>query len=283
MMTTFNNNNYYRHFTSGVPIEAVSPSSSSSSSSIRSKSKSIPIHGASPSSSSFYPPKRTPSEEQLHFDQVLADNRDYQFCCRIVQGIAKTIELRNSSTSTSTTADQDQLQDQEQVQQQQSPFYTVNRACLDHIISTRNTNVDDNTASSRSAHDYYYDDGHHISAITPSPTTSSQSRGLLPYAGGDIDDDDDWAMGHCDIDETADDDGDDDYGHYSLNRNDPMTTSAINWLNQNCSGSSANAATIIMDQPSSYSLEEQQQQQRSSYHTSSCYCYEDDIIFDMED
>ena len=82
------------------------------------KSKSIPIDGAF---------KRSPSEDQLYLDEIVADNRDYEFCCRVVKGISKSIVQNRMSSPTKTP-----LSDKNR------EWYYENRACLDHVLQTRN-------------------------------------------------------------------------------------------------------------------------------------------------
>ena len=75
--------------------------------------------------------------------------------------------------------------------------------------------------------------------------------------------DDDWAMGYCDIDNNDDESDDDEYGTFSLNRNDPITVSAINWLKANSN-----------DEEDEFVDGYEQDCSRPSY--------EDEIIFDMD-
>ena len=74
---------------------------------------------------------------------------------------------------------------------------------------------------------------------------------------------DDWAMGYCDIDNNDDESDDDEYGTFSLNRNDPITVSAINWLKANSS-------------------DEEDDEVVYDYEQDSRPSYEDEIIFDMD-
>ena len=82
------------------------------------KSKSIPIDGAL---------IRSQSEEQLRVDEAIADERDYKFCCRVVQGISKSIEKNRRK-------DLDE-------QKQNPSWYYENSACLNHVLQTRSDNV----------------------------------------------------------------------------------------------------------------------------------------------
>ena len=82
------------------------------------KSKSIPIDGAL---------RRSPSEEQLLVDEAIADERDYKFCCRVAQGISKSIE-------------KNRMKDLNEKKLNPSWYYE-NSACLNHVLQTRNDNV----------------------------------------------------------------------------------------------------------------------------------------------
>ena len=82
------------------------------------KSKSIPIDGAF---------KRSQSEDQLALDEIVADNRDYEFCCRVVRGISKSIEKNRLSSPKKSL-----------LNNKNRECYYENRACLDHVLQTRN-------------------------------------------------------------------------------------------------------------------------------------------------
>ena len=219
----------------GSVLSTSSASSSSAGSTSSVRSRSIPIHG---SSSQSYPlSRRTPSEEQLCLDEALADTRDYRFCCRVVNGISRTIE-RNESSS--------------------SPHWRdVNQACLDHIINTRNnTNKDVSMDRVNVVSDRSY------SSRSPSHNVNMGGFMMQGVVSNSADVDDDWAMGYCDIDNNDDESDDDEYGTFSLNRNDPITVSAINWLKANSS--------------------DEEDEGVAGYEQDSRPSYEDEIIFDMD-
>ena len=172
-----------------------------------------------------------------HTKGALADTRDYRFCCRVVNGISRTIE-RNESSS--------------------SPHWRdVNQACLDHIINTRNNTNNDvskvrvNVVSDRS-----------YSSISPSHNVNMGGFMMQGVSNDSADVGDDWAMGYCDIDNNDDESDDDEYGTFSLNRNDPITVSAINWLKANSS--------------------DEEDEGVAGYEQDSRPSYEDEIIFDMD-
>ena len=216
-------------------VLSTSSASSSAGSTSSVRSRSIPIHG---SSSQSYPlSRRTPSEEQLCLDEALADTRDYRFCCRVVNGISKAIE-RNESSS--------------------SPHWRdVNQACLDHIINTRNnTNKDVSMDRVNVVSDRSY------SSRSPSHNVNMGGFMMQGVVSNSADVDDDWAMGYCDIDNNDDESDDDEYGTFSLNRNDPITVSAINWLKANSS--------------------DEEDEGVAGYEQDSRPSYEDEIIFDMD-
>ena len=216
-------------------VLSTSSASSSAGSTSSVRSRSIPIHG---SSSQSYPlSRRTPSEEQLCLDEALADTRDYRFCCRVVNGISRTIE-RNESSS--------------------SPHWRdVNQACLDHIINTRNnTNKDVSMDRVNVVSDRSY------SSRSPSHNVNMGGF-MMQGVSNSADVDDDWAMGYCDIDNNDDESDDDEYGTFSLNRNDPITVSAINWLKANSNDEEDDAVDDYKQDCSKPS-------------------YEDEIIFDMD-
>ena len=232
------------------------------------KSKSIPIDSTNYSNSYYNPFGRTLSEDQLCLDEALADTRDYQFCCRVVQGISKSIEDMMSANSASSS---------EKIQKYQHE----SRVCLDHIIRTRNDTDPTSTAAPTAPTATYIP-----TSSSSSPQPSVSARGARSSSS-----DDEWSPGLYHVEDYGEEDGGYFFGSTPRMTTDPLLAS-IEWLTKPGSTSSAArpAATRAVSQPATSSpaavvvspmmtMMMMNDDANDRYTTSSSY---DDIMFDMD-